>query len=205
MTWKLCLPEKEGEKKTEEEREMLRGCIGTFAKESLKTNLAMYTLISAFRDSRFPPISMREAPFLKCTVSLLQNFESISDPLDWEVGKHGVDIKFNAGGKRRKDHVPQIGVPYSATFLPEVAKEEGWNQTQTLVELLHKAGYNGKLESVRSSIVAERYQSVLYTASFLDYIDFMTKNKKFFKLSEKKLGIDVEEEERERGEEDEKM
>lgn len=77
---------------------MLRGCIGTFANQALKKMLPAYSLISAFKDSRFPPISEREIPFLNCTVSLLQHFEKIKDPYDWEIGKHGIQISFKDEG-----------------------------------------------------------------------------------------------------------
>ncbi len=91
MTWKIGLPEKESEA-------ILRGCIGTFSKGNLKTNLGMYAMISAFQDSRFPPITLKEVPLLNCTVSLLQDFEPIKDPFDWVVGKHGIQIKFRSEG-----------------------------------------------------------------------------------------------------------
>jgi len=190
VTWKISIPDKEdsSSKKSEddEEKDMLRGCIGTFASQSLKKNLQAYALISAFQDSRFPPISRREIPYLNCTVSLLQNFEKIKDPFDWEVGKHGIQIKFIANGR-----------PYSATFLPEVALEQKWDQKTTINQLLRKAGYKGTYESVKDSIVAERYQSIISHATFLDYIDFVTKNKEFFKLGEKankKAGGDFDDE-----------
>ena len=194
VTWKIRLPDKDSaedghdshpaKKEDDEDKEMLRGCIGTFAKESLKANLPLYSLISAFKDTRFPPISLREIPFLKCTVSLLQNFESIKDPYDWIVGKHGTQVKFKAKGQ-----------PYSATFLPEVASEQGWDQKQTINQLLRKAGYKGTLESVKDGLNAERYQSTMHTASFLDYIDFTTKNKGLFKLSAKSVREGMEEDE----------
>ncbi len=202
VTWKIRIPDKneneeEGKepsaaakRKKSEDEEMLRGCIGTFAKESLKTNLPLYSLISAFKDTRFPPISLREIPMLTCTVSLLQNFEQIKDPLDWVVGKHGIQIKFKAKGQS-----------YSATFLPEVAPEQGWDQKQTISQLLRKAGYKGDFASVKDTMVAERYQSTIHTASFLDYIDFTTKNKELFKLSAKSVregDEDMEEEEDEK-------
>ena len=170
VTWNLHIPPKEH---SEGEKEILRGCIGTFAKEELRKNLSLYSFISAFRDSRFPPISKKEIPFLSATVSLLQEFEIIKDPYDWEVGTHGIQIKFKADGQN-----------YSATFLPEVAKEQGWDQKQTLMELLEKAGYNGKIENVQSVMIVERYQSKIYSAKFIDYIDFITKNKGIFKLSD---------------------
>ena len=91
-----------------------------------------------------------------------------------------------------------VGQSYSATFLPEVAPEQKWDQKATMNQLLRKSGYKGTFDSVKSTIVAERYQSVKYNSSFLDYADFITKNKDFFKLSEKSLaGPDEDEDEEE--------
>ena len=107
VTWKIRFPEKDTKatesekdkpKKEDDDKDVLRGCIGTFAKDSLKKNLGAYAMISAFRDTRFSPIELREVPFLNCSVSLLQNFEPIKDPFDWVIGKHGIQIKFQADG-----------------------------------------------------------------------------------------------------------
>ena len=54
--------------------EELRGCIGTFASESLEINLPKYSLISAVKDTRFSPISKNEFPSLQVSVSLIINF-----------------------------------------------------------------------------------------------------------------------------------
>lgn len=59
---------------------------------------------------------MSEVPQLQVGVSLLVNFTDIKNPLEWEVGKHGIEIEFEANGR-----------PYSGTFLPEVAPEQGWD------------------------------------------------------------------------------
>ena len=40
--------------------EDLRGCIGTFTEQELKKVLPEYTIISAFQDDRFDPISIEE-------------------------------------------------------------------------------------------------------------------------------------------------
>ena len=40
---------------------------------------------SAFRDRRFHPIAEHEVPRLKCSVSLLVNYEKASNAFDWEV------------------------------------------------------------------------------------------------------------------------
>ena len=44
----------------------LRGCIGTFEPQPIREGLAKYSLISAFNDSRFPPIEERELSSLEC-------------------------------------------------------------------------------------------------------------------------------------------
>ena len=103
----------------------LRGWIGTFAEQSISKNLQQYALISAFQDTRFDPISKGEIKKLNCGVSLLCNFQDIEDPLDWIIGKHGIEIDFKHEGEK-----------YSGTFLPEVAEEQNWNQEETLEYLV---------------------------------------------------------------------
>ena len=86
----------------------LRGCIGTFKADKLGKNLQEYSLIAAFKDSRFPPIQKKELPHLSVDVSLLSHFEDIQNPLDWEVGKHGIEIEFT----------DEKGRLYRGTYLP---------------------------------------------------------------------------------------
>ena len=101
----------------------LRGCIGTFAEDGkLGDTLAQYSLIAAVRDTRFDPIDEGELPSLRCEISILSNFEEVSDPLDWEIGTHGIEIEFKASTSSSKI--------YRGTFLPNVAPEQGWT-TQT--------------------------------------------------------------------------
>jgi AMMECR1 domain-containing protein len=47
---------------------------------------------SALRDRRFPPIEARELPLLECTVSILTNYETANDYLDWEVCTNLFDL-----------------------------------------------------------------------------------------------------------------
>uniref|UniRef100_A0ABM5EVT3 Nuclear protein AMMECR1 isoform X1 n=1 Tax=Pogona vitticeps TaxID=103695 RepID=A0ABM5EVT3_9SAUR len=113
----------------------LRGCIGTFSAMNLHSGLREYTLTSALKDSRFPPMTRDELPRLFCSVSLLTNFEDVCDYLDWEVGVHGIRIEFiNEKGSKR-----------TATYLPEVAKEQGWDHIQTIDSLLRKGGYKAPI------------------------------------------------------------
>jgi Uncharacterized conserved protein len=77
----------------------LRGCIGTLSPRALKQALSDYAAISAFRDHRFHPIAKNEVCHLRVGVSLLVNYEICNDCLDWEVGTHGIIIKFYYDGR----------------------------------------------------------------------------------------------------------
>ena len=137
----------------------LRGCIGTFGKQSLYKGLMEYAVISGMSDSRFSPMKASELPHLKCEISLLHSFEKAQNVYDWEVGKHGITLDIDG---------------YSATFLPEVAKEQGWDKDTTLIYLAQKGGFYRKLdEAVKSRAKLERYQSTICYATWNEYQDFL--------------------------------
>lgn len=147
----------------------LRGCIGTFLSLPTEAGVAEYALVSAFQDSRFPQISALELPLLSVSVTLLDNFEPISDPEDWEVGRHGLKVKISAGGRH-----------YSGTFLPLVAEEQEWDRVETLWNLLSKAGYRGvselkTLEFYESGIGSGAVQLTRYEGlkAGLDYAEYL--------------------------------
>ena len=142
--------------------EELRGCIGTFKAENLEENLPKYAIISALNDNRFSPISLKEIKDLHVGVSLLTDFEDGKDCYDWEVGIHGIQIFYKK---------------FNATFLPEVAYEQGWDKKTTLEYLLRKSGCNEKLSSVEQNIKLIRYQSVKKTVSFNDYEIYFSNTK----------------------------
>nr|XP_033814261.1 AMMECR1-like protein isoform X3 [Geotrypetes seraphini] len=115
----------------------------------------------ALKDSRFPPLTREELPKLFCSVSLLTNFEDASDYLDWEVGIHGIRIEF----------INEKGVKRTATYLPEVAKEQDWDQIQTIDSLLRKGGFKAPITNeFRKSIKLTRYRSEKVTISYTEYI-----------------------------------
>eukprot|EP00041_Stephanoeca_diplocostata_P003324 m.33532 g.33532 ORF g.33532 m.33532 type:complete len:166 (+) comp14241_c0_seq2:650-1147(+) len=123
-----------------------------------QTGLAQYASISAFEDRRFNPITHDELAHLHCTVSLLVEFERGRDYLDWTVGVHGIRIELRDAA---------TGNVVSATYLPEVASEQGWSKVQAIDSLLRKGGYRGKInDSIRSQISLERYKSARYNASY---------------------------------------
>jgi AMMECR1 domain-containing protein len=76
---------------------ILRGCIGSLAPKTLKSALGEYALASALRDGRFRPIVQNEVPLLRVAVSLLVKYEEFNHAHDWEVGTHGIIIKFSHG------------------------------------------------------------------------------------------------------------
>ncbi|RNF05641.1 ammecr1 [Trypanosoma rangeli] len=134
----------------------LRGCIGTFTADPLHEQLKNYAIAAACEDSRFNPVELSELPSLSCTVYVLHSFEKAADWKDWVIGVHGIRITYKS---------------YSATFLPSVMSEEGWNHEQTLRHLLRKAGYGGDVtESVLDKVYVTRYQESKASIDFLSIV-----------------------------------
>ncbi|KAF2835844.1 hypothetical protein M501DRAFT_1007684 [Patellaria atrata CBS 101060] len=137
----------------------LRGCIGTFDNQELSDGLKSYALTAAFDDHRFMPISARELPTLECGVTLLTDFETASNPMDWEIGKHGLRISFHHHGRR-----------FGATYLPDVAREQGWTKEETIVSLMRKANWNGRREDWRKvDLNVVRYQGDRETMEYREW------------------------------------
>lgn len=110
----------------------LRGCIGTFEAQPLEHGLQTYAITSAFDDTRFTPIPSSLLPSLACSITLLANFTPCHDAMDWTLGVHGLRISFIHRGKR-----------YGATYLPDVAVEQGWTKEECVESLMRKAGWDG--------------------------------------------------------------
>ncbi|KAF0990253.1 hypothetical protein HZS_2372 [Henneguya salminicola] len=144
----------------------LRGCIGTFKPIEFPKDLTYYSLArylinlsSAVNDRRFNPITYSEISNLLCSVSVLVSFESCAAYDDWVIGTHGIQIYFYT-----KKH------EYSATFLPDVIKEQGWDHEKTIHSLVRKSGYRGLIDRrLLVSLKIVRYNSFKATASYQDY------------------------------------
>ena len=177
----------------------LRGCIGTFEGQSLATGIPKFALVayvtckgidatmrsmsvfhvscrvvpmsvsylvdmvsmmcSALEDARFPPIAKDELTGLKVTVSLLHHFEDCAHWNDWEIGVHGISMEYNHDGQY-----------FGATFLPSVAKEQGWSQMDTLEQLFRKAGWKqGVTEGMLQAVAVERYQASATSVTYQEY------------------------------------
>jgi uncharacterized protein (TIGR00296 family) len=110
------------------------------------------SIYSAFNDTRFDEkIALNELPVLECGVTLLTNFETAPDPMAWEIGVHGLRIFFRDNNRKGK---------YGSTYLPDVAKEQGWTKEETLISLMQKAGWTGHKNEWRSvqNLEVVRYQ-----------------------------------------------
>jgi AmmeMemoRadiSam system protein B/AmmeMemoRadiSam system protein A len=104
----------------------LRGCIGhILPKSPLWQAVIENAVSSAFRDSRFPPLREEELKEVDLEVSVLSPLRRISGPEEFQVGKEGILIKLGN---------------YSGVFLPQVAREQGWDREETLCHLCRKAG-----------------------------------------------------------------
>lgn len=137
----------------------LRGCIGTFEPQDLDVGLKDYAITSALHDTRFNPITLAELPTLEVAVTLLTDFEPCSDPLVWELGVHGIKISFYERHRR-----------YSATYLPDVAVEQGWTKEETLESLIRKAGFSGrKTWRDVAELHVVRYQGRKESVEFEEY------------------------------------
>ena len=115
-------------------------------------------MVSSLEDTRFPPVALKEVKDLNVGLSLLVNFQPIKDPLDWTVGKHGIEIDFKVKGQE-----------YGSTFLPEVAEEQGWDQRTTLEYLVDKAGWTKGFDAVRDKIEARTYESIKFKLTYAEY------------------------------------
>ena len=125
----------------------LRGCLGTLSPRPL-TELRAFAVKTALHDTRFPPLTAAELPHITASVSVLHDYTLCAHPTDWVVGVHGVQMSISiASGK------------YSATYLPEVAAEQGWDAVETLVSLAKKAGCPSPWADVAAVAVVTRYTS----------------------------------------------
>uniref|UniRef100_A0A2R8M334 AMMECR nuclear protein 1 n=1 Tax=Callithrix jacchus TaxID=9483 RepID=A0A2R8M334_CALJA len=119
----------------------LRGCIGTFSAMNLHSGLREYTLTSALKDSRFPPMTRDELPRLFCSVSLLTNFEDV------------------------------CVCYMCLTDILSGRLSTGWDHIQTIDSLLRKGGYKAPITNeFRKTIKLTRYRSEKMTLSYAEYL-----------------------------------
>ncbi|HOO56626.1 MAG TPA: AmmeMemoRadiSam system protein B [bacterium] len=105
---------------------MLRGCMGYFENDTpLYKIVPRQASVSATGDPRFPSVRENELEDIDIEISVLSVPEYVDSYEDIVVGKHGVILE---KGYHR------------ATFLPQVAPEQGWDRDTMLAYLSAKAG-----------------------------------------------------------------
>lgn len=104
----------------------LRGCIGEIHPTRPLWEAVRGSAVSAaLRDYRFPRLEVEELRELELSISVLTAPEPVSGWEEIVLGRHGIVL--------RKESC-------SATFLPQVATEQGWDLERTLTQLSLKAG-----------------------------------------------------------------
>ncbi|KAG1780336.1 alport syndrome [Suillus placidus] len=168
----------------------LRGCIGNFDAMPLREGLAEYALISAFKDSRFRKIERRELPSLECGISLLTDFEDASSYLDWTVGTHGIYISFpnpslyppsssTPSPLSSSAYLPRFNSrdTLTATYLPDVMPDQGWDKVEAVESAMRKAGWNGAItEETFRTVKLRRYQSRKCVVGWEEFVQWRREN-----------------------------
>ncbi|SMC25762.1 hypothetical protein SAMN02746041_02425 [Desulfacinum hydrothermale DSM 13146] len=120
------LQEKRGAFVSLHKKGMLRGCIGYVeGRRPLWETVREAAVQAALSDPRFPPLRAEELPEVDLEISALTPLERMTDPMDFEVGRHGLVV--------RKGFM-------SGLLLPQVAVEHGWDKEQFLSWTCKKAG-----------------------------------------------------------------
>ena len=106
--------------------EDLSGCIGLlYGNDELYRTVQHCALSAALEDNRFDPVSQQEIPELTIEISVLSDFECVTDVNLIEVGRHGLIISL--GGAR-------------GLLLPQVATKYQWDRETFLAQTCRKAG-----------------------------------------------------------------
>ncbi len=112
------LKEKSGAFVTLRTHGKLRGCIGRMVSDIPLYKLVSEMAVSAAKeDPRFSQIKPSDLEGLEIDISALSPLQKIDDPLDFELGRHGIYIKKGSS---------------NGCFLPQVATETGWTKEEFL-------------------------------------------------------------------------
>ncbi|MCF7920066.1 MAG: AmmeMemoRadiSam system protein B [Candidatus Cloacimonetes bacterium] len=99
----------------------LRGCIGHMeARTSLYKAVREMAASAAFQDPRFSPVTEKEMADIEIEISVLTPMQRINSVADIVMGRDGVMVKSGW---------------HSGVFLPQVARETGWNKETFLRHL----------------------------------------------------------------------
>jgi len=126
----------------------LRGCIGIpEPSQPLRQVVQHCAVAAAFEDPRFSALRLDELPSTTLEISVLSNFQTVTDPGDIAVGRHGLIIERG---------------PCRGLLLPQVAVEHRWTVAQFLEHTCRKAGlprdawrYGATLETFEAEVFGD--------------------------------------------------
>ncbi|HON78689.1 MAG TPA: AmmeMemoRadiSam system protein A [Spirochaetota bacterium] len=133
----------------------LRGCIGYIVgMKNVPETIIDMAQAAAFRDPRFPALSMGEFADIDIEISVLTPIEPLNDISDITIGRDGLII---SSGHR------------SGLLLPQVATEYDWTVEQFLEHTCFKAGLHGtawkepgtKIEKFSAQVFSEKEHGLL--------------------------------------------
>lgn len=82
--------------------------------------------------------------------------------------------KFSSPNLSNPSRLSQV---LNATYLPDVAKEQGWNQIEAIDSCIEKSGYRGEItEEIRRSCRVSRYQSKKVEVSYQEWLNWKEGN-----------------------------
>lgn len=62
---------------------------------------------------------------------------------------------------------------FTATYLPDVIPEQGWDKIEAVDSAIQKAGWSGSItEDIRRSVKLRRYQSKMCVVGWDEYIEW---------------------------------
>ena len=111
----------------------LRGCIGSTipADGNFCEDLISHAIAAAFDDNRFSPITKYELEQAKFEISILKDFEAMSDLYDFDLITHGVNIIYES---KHGVYLPEVGKMFENKdkFLLSLAEKAGMNRNELL-------------------------------------------------------------------------
>lgn len=127
-----ALMEQHGAFVTLHEENELRGCIGFVdARKPLVETIQEAAVKAALEDPRFQPIASGEVDRIEIEISILSALKRLEHINEINIGTDGLVVEL--GTKR-------------GLLLPQVAKENGWNNEIFFKQTLRKAGLSSSLQ-----------------------------------------------------------
>lgn len=124
----------------------LRGCMGIIQPMlPVVESVAQRAATAALGDPRFPNVTADELRHITVEVSVLTPPREVASARDIVIGRHGIILAKNG---------------HSATFLPQVAPEQGWDRDETLSHLSRKAGLG--IDGWRDGASFSVYEAIVF-------------------------------------------